>query len=719
MSDRLKDLVAGCIILGAFLSIRLFGMPLSIVVQFTMLFAVLFHAQILGKRLLPALHWLPATALGLIGFFSLQSLGQTAWFYAGSPLGAISDTWTMTGAMLFCALVPWLGKERDPITPERGAPWTMRRTLLALSIGVASLSAWSYVLLAASRVATSDSIRTPWPLLPSGILLAIALVWLAAILMSWLVSSTALSATFCGLALSATTLIVPLLYRIGFGFDGFLHIATEKLILASGTLTPKPFYYIGQYVFTTWISRVGEIPIERVDRWLIPVATAILIPFTLYISRKKEDPNTLLFGLFLLPLSAFIATTPQSFAYLLGLAALILARSADDGTVHPLAPLLLGTWSAIVHPLAGIPILILVCAVIVLRPFRNRALRVVSRATSILFAILSAISVPILFLLLSLTGKTQVTFNTTNLFTAQPWMGLLDHLLPLPINAFVVWPGWTSLIIHALPALLIAANIAAIVRAKRSDKWQPSIFLATSLLLFLTGAALKTVGDFAFLIDYERGNYANRLNLIALLCLIPSTLPVIARLTDNTRRSQPLLGAAFTTACLMLAAAVSYDALPRNDALITGHGWSVGQSDIEAVRAIERDSAGRIYTVLANQSVSAAAVSQLGFKRYNGDVFFYPIPTGGDLYDVFLRMTYGDPSRDTAQDAAQLGGSDVVYVVLNDYWWNAANLSESLSAITDNEWSFGEPDTGIGRSVKVYKFDFKTPSKRPTATSGS
>lgn len=235
----------------------------------------------------------------------------------------------------------------------------------------------------------------------------------------------------------------------------------------------------------------------------------------------------------------------------------------------------------------------------------------------------------------------------------------------------------------------------------------------------MTGAALKTVGDFAFLIDYERGNYADRLSLIALLCLIPTALPFIARLIDNARRSNPLIGAAFVTACLMLAAAVSYDALPRNDALITGHGWSVGKSDIEAVRAIERDSKDRAYTVLANQSVSAAAVSQLGFKRYNDQVFFYPIPTGGVLYDAFLRMTYSEPSRDTAKDAAQLGASDVVYVVLNDYWWNAANLAESLSAIADTEWSFGDAEKGIGRSVKVYKFDFKTPSKRSTATSGS
>jgi len=181
---------------------------------------------------------------------------------------------------------------------------------------------------------------------------------------------------------------------------------------------------------------------------------------------------------------------------------------------------------------------------------------------------------------------------------------------------------------------------------------------------------------------------------------------VIANRIDRARSAHPFIGAAYLVVCLTLATALSYNALPRNDALVAGHGWSVGQADIEAVRAIEHESHGQPYTVLANQSVSAAAVSQLGFKRYHGETFFYPIPTGGELYNTFLRMTYNEPSRETAREAAKLGGTNVVYLVVNDYWWNARNLNDTLVTLADSSWAYGDASKGPGHATTVYKFDF-------------
>ena len=169
-----------------------------------------------------------------------------------------------------------------------------------------------------------------------------------------------------------------------------------------------------------------------------------------------------------------------------------------------------------------------------------------------------------------------------------------------------------------------------------------------------------------------------------------------------------------------IGTALSYNALPRHDALVTGRGWSTGAADQEAVKLIEYDADGKPYTVLANQSVSAAAVDLLGFKRYSttndGDVFFYPIPTGGPLYETFLRMTYGEPSRDTAKDAAKLGGTDLVYVVLNSYWWKAPQVAESLRAVADKDWSV-PPQTEEGWKLRVFKFDLKNASSTSAASS--
>lgn len=245
------------------------------------------------------------------------------------------------------------------------------------------------------------------------------------------------------------------------------------------------------------------------------------------------------------------------------------------------------------------------------------------------------------------------------------------------------------------------------------------LLLGAGILLFIASTLIKSAGDFAFLIDYERGNYADRLSLLALFCLLPAALPALSALLKKAQTNPLLLGSGFFLFATAGAAGLVYNALPRNDALITGHGWSVGQADIQAVRFIDQDANMQPYTVLANQSVSAAAVSQLGFKRYNGDTFFYPIPTGGKLYDVFLRATYQEPSLETMKDAGALGGTSLVYVVLNDYWWNADQVRTSLSAIANSEQTFGDPMLGIGHAASVYKFDLNTPKKASPTTDGS
>ena len=146
--------------------------------------------------------------------------------------------------------------------------------------------------------------------------------------------------------------------------------------------------------------------------------------------------------------------------------------------------------------------------------------------------------------------------------------------------------------------------------------------------------------------------------------------------------------------------ALAYNALPRHDALLIGHGWSVSASDIEAVRFIHNDAGSIPYVVLANQSVSAAAVSELGFKRYAGDIFFYPIPTGGPLYTIFLDIANAKRIQDNVQDAAKLAEAKIVYVVIDDYWWNAESVNDALSIEASDQWTIG--------SVKIFKFIIKS-----------
>ncbi|MEK7116201.1 MAG: hypothetical protein AAB879_02285 [Patescibacteria group bacterium] len=710
MNEKNKNALSGALLIAVFIATKLLNLESSFFIHFITLCGILFHSYLLGTRLFPRAGWCAGTMIGVVLFAALHSTSQTIWFYLGDPLNAISDIWITTTTMVACHLFTfWIAEHPKEEKRETNEPWTLPRAVSAIILLCISSAALTGVMIGAFNAGTTDSIRAPWTLLPIWTLHAIALSWTVTLLSIWLVRSRGLTTLLSGASLAITTVIAPLLYRLGYGFDGFLHIAGEKQILATGTLNPKPLYYIGQYVYTTFLSRAARIPIEHVDRWLVPIAAAILLPLVMYIAHTNKKPLTAHYSLFtlsLIPLAPFIATTPQSFAYLLGIAAVILAHSDMPSTSVAtfIAPIILVTWSIAVHPLAGIPLFFIVVAMLLAKRFRTTpsSRRLMPILLPWIFVLLSAAAIPVLFAILSVRGGTRITWNLPAIATIGPWRDLLQSFTPWIGNRYALWPAWASLVAQSLPVIGFLGSCGTMMIKRRTSD---ALLLGSGILLFISGTILKSAGEFAFLIDYERGNYAERLATLATLLLVVGSMPFWAWLLDRARSDARALLIPLVIGFLAIATAHSTNALPRHDALVTGHGWSVGESDREAVRAIDRDANSRTYTVLANQSVSAAAVSQFGFKRYNGDVFFYPIPTGGPLYQLYLDMTYTKPSRNIARDAGTLGGSNLVYVVLNDYWWKADEIAESLTEIADATWVIGEPEKGPGTSVRVYRFE--------------
>ncbi|MEO5927963.1 MAG: hypothetical protein ABIO72_04555 [Patescibacteria group bacterium] len=686
---------------------------MSYPVLFAVVVLVLLHGHLLGSRLIRGVHWIFSLVPGIALFFGLQSLIQTVWYYADGKLGKTSDLVSLAIAIALTHLLTW--QDRHPIEHDETVmqeKTSKRRLILGIGLAFLALISTSWIINAAFKAGTVESIRTPWPLLPSSTLWMVAFGWTALIASIWFVRSRILATLHSMLLLASTLSIAALIYRIGYGFDGFLHIASEKILLTTGTLSPKPLYYIGEYVLTTWLARLSHLPIADIDRWFLPVVATVLLPLTFYCSTARHKSASFL-TLALIPLGAFIATTPQGVAYLFGLIALLFASSfSQPGTRNSaLVPLIFALWSVAAHPLAGIPLLCITIALILLHSFEIGNWKLKLSSLSPVFALLAAISVPVMFVVISLKGGTTIAWDPHSLLATKPWIDLLGNFAPYIGNHFVLWPAWSTLVEAMLPLLLIALAIVAIVRERREKGHTAFILLLSAVGLWIAATVLKTTGDFTFLIDYERGNYANRLDTLAVLCLLPAILPAFEVIRSKLSLSPKLLTGATVIALLATATALTYDALPRNDALVAGHGWSTSRADLDAVQLIDRDAGERPYTVLADQSVSAAAVASLGFKRYAGDVFFYPIPTGGPLYDTYLKMTYNEPSRDTARDAASLGKTDLVYVVLNEYWWKASTVSENLRAIANKDWTIANG------KVWVYKFELNTASSASTTGS--
>ncbi len=642
-----------------------------------------------------------------IGLFFLTGIAlfcllETICYYLGARLGVISD--------IVCAILAiggvWLGQyfwrtEEEEIAPSDKPA---KANLWTIGILLVAIAAFTFILFSIAQAGTTQSMRTPWPLLLHGTLLAIAVLWLCTLLAAWRVQSPILTAVCSSLSLLATTLIAPAVYQLGFGFDGFLHRAGEQTMLQTGTLLPKPPYYIGQYVFVTALARWLPASLRTIDILLVPLLTALL-PW-LFLTIKREA-SWLIAGItLLLPLSLFVATTPQSFAYLLGLGAVALAIGNRTRFIHPLPSILLALWSLATHPLAGLPFLITVVLLfwINLHKKKEENWNLLRSPIAWLCIIGIGAITPLAFFWNSLHSSATMVWNAGALFSLSTYASFFQRLIP-PATVIALFVDWITSIQFLLPLFLFISACIAIQKDKTRRAYWIALFFA-GLSTSFAGLLLKTTGEFSFLIDYERGNYAERLFLIAQLLWL---LPALQGLAYLLARITILRTSAIITIlalCMGIQAANAYLALPRHDAGIIGHGWSVGTADQEAVRWIDQDAKNTAYTVLANQTVSAAAVEAFGFKRYAAnDVFYYPIPTGGPLYDLFLRATGKDISQETIQAAATLGQSSRVYVVLNQYWWDADRVGQELAAIADQTIS-------IQDQVTIYRFEIKNDNKR-------
>lgn len=217
---------------------------------------------------------------------------------------------------------------------------------------------------------------------------------------------------------------------------------------------------------------------------------------------------------------------------------------------------------------------------------------------------------------------------------------------------------------------------------------------------------MQQAATFTFLITYERQDYIQRLFFIGQLLFLPAAVSGFARVWNRVKQQPALPFFAFVVFAIAWQGARVYRAFPYHDATHIEHGWNTSQAALEAVRWIEQDSKHQPYTVLADQSVSAGAVAELGFKRYADDVFFYPLPTGGTLYQVFLRAATTQAKKEDIEEAARLGKSSLVYVILSSYWWQADEVAKHLETLAGNSYRVE------GGAMRVYRFEVNNAKNR-------
>ncbi|MBI4599186.1 hypothetical protein HY734_03270 [Candidatus Uhrbacteria bacterium] len=614
------------------------------------------------------------------------------------------------GVMLLFTAAAWcVGRNTQDTKTDAGAKSVIAR-IRTIPIGVWGSAACAVVLLLVTLLlvlphATEEATRSLWERIPTAAILA-AFAGSAALTGALLlrgkgrVASLPLAACLLGVVIALALAVFPL----GYGFDPFIHQATERHIAAHGTITPKPLYYVGQYAVVLFLHHTFALPIDATDRFLVPLLTVLFLPLIWYaaatrlLGSRRAGAASLLV-LFLFPLDAFISTTPQGLANLWTCLTLLVALPRlREGRAWPLWPVLLGTGATLlIHPLAGIPIG-LFCLLMVGEDKRLR--KRFPRGMQIgqwLVVLGGCVALPLSFLLNAKLSGSAVQFDPSGLLPGR-FLETLSWQAPLETR-FDPLADAVYLFARNRTWLLILGATAGWIAFRRRLGRGLDAYVLTAFALLVNFLLVKGTLRFDFLIGYEQSAYADRLVPLCLFFLIPPLLFGFEAVRRRLETKPLVLHTCVVALFAALATANFYLTYPRQDAYATSHGYTMGQSDVDAVRSIDAEAAGTPYVALANQTVSAAAIREFGFAHYYDDLFFYPIPTGGPLYRIFLAMNeHPDPT--TAAEAMNLAGTDLVYFVVNRYWWQADRIMETAKTNADDWWSVGDGDVYVFTYVR-------------------
>jgi len=402
-----------------------------------------------------------------------------------------------------------------------------------------------------------------------------------------------------------------IIYKIGYGFDPFIHQATMDLIDKTGSVTPKPFYYLGQYSLIVILHKITFIPLVWLDKLLAPILAAIYLPVTFYrvLSQWFENHKAALLLpliLLILPFSFFIVTTPQNLAYLLLCLAILLGLICKN--VQSLMIIYLFALTALViQPIAGIPALLFA---LLLNIYHSDKKNKIKKIHYLLIFIITTIALPLAFWFVEKnnSGISEIQLSVGS------WTSWLPNLTVPNQENFIL--NFIYLYGFNLKIIISALVVIGIIIAYRHKK-QCKIFSIYFLMSIALGLSclLTKVLPFNFLIDYERSNYADRILIIAAFFLLPFILTALYAFVNKTLKQNNIIKISLLTFLIILITTSLYLLYPRFDRYHNSHGYSVSQNDIDAVHWI-KNNAQSDYIVLANQQVSAAALREFGFAKY-------------------------------------------------------------------------------------------------------
>ncbi|MFH1767413.1 MAG: hypothetical protein ABH826_05020 [Patescibacteria group bacterium] len=349
-------------------------------------------------------------------------------------------------------------------------------------ISIIGFYIWFYNIITAQII---ESVRTPWEIVSPLLLISFGSIAVLILASAHLGRARNFSLILLVTLFFSAVSIAAIAYPNGFGFDPFIHRATVSHIIEFGTITPKPLYYIGQYALELSAAHIFSLPVAILDPFLVPILASLILIFSAYIGFSQilnKLPLVAVLSVFLLPLSAFIITTPQSLAYIFTTALLFLSLPKlieKENTPASWLLVLLAIAAMVTHPLAGIP------AVIYLLLFftatAEHGYPGIKKAFTFFITVAGSISLPLVFVIQAKLANLPISFSVLNLFD----LSKLSFSF-FWANKFSVWLDALYLVVDNIFWIVLLLSIIGlyfIVRQKTKTSIHLPILMAGILFI--------------------------------------------------------------------------------------------------------------------------------------------------------------------------------------------------------------------------------------------
>lgn len=662
----------------------------------------IFQVFILGQLILPQQPFFRRLVPGLMAFLVILLLLSTAIYIVWD----LSPSAQSLVFLLFPAAVSaFFARRYQPrqahleLHTFSWKDFDLPPPLFFLCAAYGFLLIWLFVIV--GKASTVQAIASPWALIPSHFWVLYVLASVILLLMCWYGTIPRFSQIAVSAHLFFSFTIGLIFYRLGFGFDPFIHQATEALIAQQGAVLPKNPYYLGQYSLIVSLHRLLGFSIVWLDRLLVPMLAAlslpalwqeVLAPQTQGQPQGLKNSHWLALTVFLVPLAALTVTTPHSLANLFFLWCVIASFALVLNTPVTWNVTMLWAVAAaalLTHPLAGSAALILLAVVSYeLHKDNLRLPAWFKRSLRAEIFVFGSVLVPALFLLHGFISEQSTTrLGWPNLAR---WQTFLSSFPTYDVPYRTVFFDLAYTLAGWLPAVIASVTLAVSLWLLLKYKTVLlRVYVMTAVILLINAFLVASSVELPEVIDYESFDYARRLLVLASWSLLPLMAVAFIWLYRVVSHRSPVYIWMVILGMTWLMASNLFASYPRQNRYEISHQYNSSSADFAVVNYIAQKQKSD-YVVLANQNVSAAAIAAYGFKTYyyqgGREYFYYPLPTSSPLYQTFLDMAYEAPSRDNAKKAAVMTGASTVYFVLNAYWTDAADTAQRAKLEAD-EWT--------------------------------